>query len=935
MLGRLARALGATLRVPDLGHASRSLRVLGAALFVAWSCADRGASVPWPADRPLLRWIDHLGAARIESPLQGIAGLDPGALIAAAPAAAFWRADLEAVADGTAPSGLAHARGCAGEAGGGLACGGAFDLGLRFGVEPGTHVRLRLRGASEPAGCAELRLIEPRQEVRVAPLGGPQGVHLRTGFATRWLELGLHPREGAAQCEARVEEIVAERLALGRREELALLAGEAPAEGADPRLGMAKAGYFLPAVAEQAGPPYDENYSYREALLAPPPTRVGLRVRLRPGARLRLGYGLHRSSALGSSVTFEVAIRSEGEPETILLRERLAARPEEWYWHEARIDLAHLAGREVEITLATSADAGAAAVPLWADPLLEVPRRRGDPPNVVLVAIDTLRADRVGSLGEAHGSTPHLDALARRGLLFRQAVSPGNWTLPAFASIFSGQTPQRHGVLRHLDALAGETTTLAEVFRRHAWATEAILYKPTLYLGNRLEQGFERYFNVPAAAPQCERNLEKALSWLRDNADRRFFLFLHFNDPHLPFNQPPALVSPELRGRLASWGLELPLDVEAALEACEACAEPAVRRRFQAFARDFYDSEVRHVDGCVGRFVGELERLGLFDESLLVAFSDHGETLWENGLYYGHGGPSFRDNLLHVPLVLKPPAGVGPAPGTVLDAQVSTLDLMPTLLELAGIPPLPGAGEARSLSRLWSAPGAPVEPAVVYSRGHQGESVRDGRWKYVREIQPGGGGAEMLFDRLSDPAETTEAGARAPEVRERLRAAAVAESAHGAGGGILLLVIAGPEEAVDEVEVRVEGGLERTAFDHYGLPLAGCAGGRCRYRGAHAGALVLADLLTVPAEATGVSPGATHLEVELRSAGRTRATHRLSPAAAPLFDPRELASLLDPPRPGAHLLRVTGHGAPGRGGEPRVLHSDQLEALRALGYIDR
>jgi arylsulfatase A-like enzyme len=653
-------------------------------------------------------------------------------------------------------------------------------------------------------------------------------------------------------------------------------------------------------------------------------------VQLPPRARLRLGYGLHRASHLDDEARFEVRLDPERGKSALLLAETLWAEGSSWYWHERLIDLDRWAGQEVEIALVTWSALDHPVYALWASPALEVPRAAADPPNVILIAIDTLRADRLGSLGHSGGLTPHLDALAGDGVLFRQAVSPGNWTLPAFASLFTGQGAHQHGVLRHTDALAPAATTLAETLRRAGWTTEAILYKPTLYLGNRLEQGFERYFNVPILAPRGDLNLEKTVRWLERNGDRRFFLFLHFNDPHLPLAQPWDSLPAELLQEMKRFGVSgPPVDLEAAWESCRRrlCAHPTAARDFMAMGRALYDREVAYVDAFIGQFAGELERSSLYEDAVIALVSDHGETLWEHDAYYGHGGPNFRDSLVRVPLIVKPPVGRGPAPGTEIAAQVSTADLAATLLELAGLPVAETEVGGSSLSRFWSGQtaGARVE-APAFSLGSQGESVRRGGFRYMREIRPAGGGAEWLFDLARDPGEHVDAASREPALFEEMRALAVEESARWAAGGALVLVRVGAGAGADELVLIFSAPASRQEFDSFGLALAGCEGRVCRYAGSPRGRLALADLFAAPLEA--------EVEIELRSPGRPVWRERLDLASAAALAPGAVARFLAGGGPGALVLWA----APGRataGGEaPSVRSAEQLEALEALGYLD-
>ncbi len=910
------------------------------AAVAAWlafglGCAQSGPVVPWPTGQGTLRFIDHLEAAEISSPLLDLPAVPPleelrgDAVWGLGEAVRRWR-----------PSGSdlpqEGARGCIVDSAGSVACSGEFEVYLQVAIEPNTYYRLEVAGVATPEGCAEPELIEQGYQAHRLPVT-PAGASTtwRGGRGGGRLLFVLRPRRPDLTCAVDSLRVEVDRLTLDTRMELALIAQEDLLEEADVALGMAKRGALLPATAARfAKPPWDENYSLREALFAPTPARIRFRVRLPPRARLRLGYGLHRASRSEDDARFEVRLSPRRGKDVVLVDERLWAYPTSWYWRDRVLDLDPWAGQEVEIALVTRSGHDRPVYALWASPTIEVPREAGDPPNVVLVAIDTLRADRLGSLGHPGGLSPHLDALARDGVLFRQAISPGNWTLPAFVSLFTGQGAHEHAVLRHTDAVEPAATTVAEALRRAGWATEAILYKPTLYLGNRLEQGFERYFNVPIVAPRGDRNLEKAFRWLQANGDRRFFLFVHFNDPHQPITIPPESLPPDLvreteRFRIAGRQVDLG-DAFATCRGCFDCApcgEPGFEGEFMAMGKALYDREVAYVDDCVGRLVAELRRLGLYEEAVVALVSDHGETLWEHDEFYGHGGPNFRDELVRVPLIVKPPAGTGPAPGTVVASQVSTADLAPTLLELAGLPTAETGVAGGSLSRFWRSAAGAASAAPVFSLGSQGESVRRAGFKYMREIVPGGGGEEWLFDLARDPGEDVDAAAREPGRFEELRSLAVEQAALQGAGGALILVRGAASVGADELLLTWSPAARRRTFAHFGLSLETCAASVCGYRGAPRGRLALADLFDASREAT--------VEVALSAAGRSLWQERLALAAAAPLTAGAVARFAAGDGPGALVLWAPpARAAPPAAGEAQVLSAEQVEALRALGYLD-
>lgn len=358
-------------------------------------------------------------------------------------------------------------------------------------------------------------------------------------------------------------------------------------------------------------------------------------------------------------------------------------------------------------------------------------------PNVLLITIDSLRADRVGAYGYAGARTPTLDRLAADGVLFARTYTSRNGTTPAHATIFTGAYPARHGIRSHMfDLLSPGVTTLAEAFHGDGYATAGLFswlaFEPA-YSG--LDRGFEVYadltVNLPAylADPRTsalastykrlksvlllpgavdsqmafsadiEESLDgkadvttdAALLWLRQRGaqagtpDRPFFLWIHYWDPHYPYTPPP------------------PFDA-VALDGCETCPDgslPAIRsiqsgaRLDEIQARHLarhYDGEIAFTDQELGRLLAGLAETGLDRSTLVVVMGDHGECFGELGCWL-HGFDLLEPEI-HVPLIMRFPNEA--LAGRRVDAVASNADVMPTLLEYAGLT-LPPTVEGRSL----------------------------------------------------------------------------------------------------------------------------------------------------------------------------------------------------------------------------------------------
>jgi arylsulfatase A-like enzyme len=595
---------------------------------------------------------------------------------------------------------------------------------------------------------------------------------------TRSLVVMLRPRVGfdpnAVVRGTWFDEVRLEEIAPNQTERMRLLMAADPAPGASPVPGLRKVGLLLPLPSPDGareGEAAESNYDWRSALYAPPPTELAFELRVPAGARLHLATGLARETPSGSAARFQVELTEAGSQPELLHDAVRRARMEEWHWQELELDLGARAGRSVTLVLRTLAESGAPQ-PLWADPRIET-----DCPNslVILIAVDTLRADRLGCYGYTRATSPALDRLAAEGVRFDQARSNCNWTCPSFASIFTGLVPSRHGVTSYGPAtpLPDELVTLAEHFRAAGYATRSIAYKVPLFEGH-YEQGFDQAYNVPRDVIRGEENLARALEWLEAQRGGPAFLFLHFNDPHQPFVQP-APYDRTFGPPPEELGLAMPPEV------------PAEGQELQVrLFRDLYDGAVAYVDHCIGRFLEALRARDLYEGATIAFVADHGEQLWEHGRF-GHGGEDLYDEVVRVPLIVKPPAG-GSEAGQVVTADVAGFDVMPTLLELAGIPPAAKL-DARSLVPLLSGKAKERGRPVVTETSRRGLALVDGGYKYV--LEPGGE-RERLFHLPSDPSEQRDLVGERPEELPRLRELAIAYLLEHRPGSFLVVRTEGP-----------------------------------------------------------------------------------------------------------------------------------------------
>lgn len=399
-----------------------------------------------------------------------------------------------------------------------------------------------------------------------------------------------------------------------------------------------------------------------------------------------------------------------------------------------------------------------------------------DRPNIVVILIDTLRADHLGSYGFDGPISPNLDRLAAESVQFDRCFTQAPWTKPAVATLFTGLDPGTHQVLTHrghlgnpkdyrpgaalqTDVLHSQLRTLAEELRDSGYATGAVVVNPWLERSQGFAQGFDDYEDrLRGNGVKANAVLQRANSWLaRRPADRPFFLYLHFMDVHPPFEAAEADVeavrdSPSLgpprtldRSQLAPGMLEYPKSPAAAWARTPAFFE---LREW----RTRYAAGVHALDRELGGFFDRLRADGTLDRSLVVVVADHGEELFDH-LDWGHG-KNLYDHQLHVPLLIRRPGGVGG--GRRVDALVALADLMPTLV---------ATGTGRVPTGVWGRDLGPLLRGESLAVVHEEVFATSVKWK------PGEHSLRTLRDKLivdldADQARLYEVDADAAESRD-------------------------------------------------------------------------------------------------------------------------------------------------------------------------
>jgi arylsulfatase len=377
------------------------------------------------------------------------------------------------------------------------------------------------------------------------------------------------------------------------------------------------------------------------------------------------------------------------------------------------------------------------------------------PRNLLFISVDTLRADHVSAYGYERETTPNIDAFAAESILFERAYSHISSTVPAFASVMTSKYPHHHGVIETYNfALGRDENTMAERLGAAGLQTAAFIGIGILMPRKGLAQGFETYSVAPFADGNYWRPAaqvtDDALAWLRANHGDPFFLWVHYFEPHQPYEIVPA----EYLDRFGS---------AAAPQALEALkSNPAVHQRRRQII-DRYDGALAWVDHQVGRLLHGLDEHGLRDRTMIVFTADHGEGLGEHGLH-GHVLQIYEP-LVHVPLVVHVPGNV---PGRV-SHNVEHVDILPTVLHELGVEGGPGFdGRGLPLDGAHS-PRDVFAETWVQNKGRKA-MINDGRWKLILSDPGFGNGTRELYDLGADPLELEDMTAREPERAAELEA---------------------------------------------------------------------------------------------------------------------------------------------------------------------
>lgn len=416
---------------------------------------------------------------------------------------------------------------------------------------------------------------------------------------------------------------------------------------------------------------------------------------------------------------------------------------------------------------------------------------RAQKPNVLFISVDTLRADHLGSYGYRLDTSPTIDSLAASGVRFADATVQWPKTWPSMASMLTGKYPATTGVrFAPLRPLPDDHATLAEALRGAGFTTGAVVANPNVGRDLRFDQGFDRFIeswaeelkrrtgvdkleNAPGAVKSYTNATivtDAALRLIDErDGEKPFFLWLHYIDPHGPY-APPTDYRRLFFGAYPRKPVPL---ADLPRYQVQIDRERGAPSDDLGFYIGQYDREIRYFDDQLARLLKRLDELEMRDDTLIVLTADHGEHLDEHGYYLEHGKSPYQPTA-HVPLIFRLPGRV--PEGRVVTQPVGLIDLVPTVLELVGVP-IPADVQGVSLVPLWS--GETGTPYVFMESGTRQPSqlsIRKGSWKLsklrAKEDRERFGRNEIeLYDLASDPGEREDVRAEHPEIARELEAA--------------------------------------------------------------------------------------------------------------------------------------------------------------------
>jgi arylsulfatase A-like enzyme len=494
-------------------------------------------------------------------------------------------------------------------------------------------------------------------------------------------------------------------------------------------------------------------------------------VQVPPHAELDVGYAIREPGDL-ERVTFTIAAERDGRRHMLMERRFDQPRDAASVWHDVTLNLDALAGQEVMLIL----DAEVQPPRLfewravWTNPRVRVASSQ-PATNIILISIDTLRADHLGCYGSRRPTSPNVDRMAREGILWRDFFASSCWTLPSHASMLTGLDPARHGAVRFgIKPLPADVDTLAELLWDRGYETGAFVGGGFVSSKLRFDQGFDRFWECAASKGETDTLqwvVDLAEPWMEQRRAVPFFLFLHTFQVHIPYAPPPpydTLFDPLYPGRFKTLYTQD--------DARYLSPKERNYARVVEHLSALYDGEIRAMDVAVGDLLDFLVASGLARNTCVFLTSDHGEEFNEHGDLH-HSNAKLYEELIHIPFIAWCPSRW--RGGRIASGLASHTDIVPTMLDLAGgaardrldgaslLPVLDGNGVSQRDVAI-----SEVDGSAERTEGTV-RSLRDARYKLITSSI---NGSQLLFDLTNDAAELRDLAGSNDDIARRLTAAA-------------------------------------------------------------------------------------------------------------------------------------------------------------------
>ena len=648
-------------------------------------------------------------------------------------------------------------------------------------------------GADDPSSREALRIVEHRTTVvdptparlrrqtseRVSRRIDPAGwdyveVEFVTGSATETVEVQLLHRSGG------------EASAVTRFDDLELT--EQPLDEAAALQHLARR--YRPRDGQERETPWrlrvDLMGEVRDAVLVPCDGSIGFPLTLptqstKPRLRLHVGALPEAARERGDGSTLSIEFRDDAGVSSLAAVTLDPKNDRDTRgWREVLVDLSPVAGRTGTLSFRVT-DVDSEPDPLdallIATPRIE-PLGDGAAPgafNVLLIGVDTLRADRMSAFGYSRDTTPNLAALANEAVRFTRTRSQAPWTLPSFSSTLTSLYPSVHGAGRgghdEWEPIDPTTLALAEVLARNGYETAGVVANGLISPRYGLDQGFDAYRSA-WAMESVAQDAPRVAAFVATHTATPWLMFWHIMDPHLPYDTAretrEKFADPDDAGRFGGSRPNVPFQV----------LDPRPNRRWfahegppkppelteseQRFVADYYDAEIHETDAGIGQVLAALRASGQWERTIIALVADHGEGLLDHGHY--HHGYTLFDDQVHIPMLVRVP---GRHQGLVIDRPVAAIDLAPTLLGLLGIA---SPAAFQGVDRL-AADAPESDPIFIEYPTYDSSAEKawvEGRFKYLHDPLFH---TEALYDTVADPGELRNIASEHPDVVARGRAA--------------------------------------------------------------------------------------------------------------------------------------------------------------------